>query len=901
MAFRWLWYLLPAVLGVAVACGREGQGPVTAPTQAPTLPPTQAASQTQDQPLPRRDVTFVVHLPGNTPPDEAVYVRVLPFDDWAWRPEETAALKPQGGGLWTGSLPVDEGGLVRYVYDRWDGGDWSRFKDMREASGGAIIIESRHLLMTPDVTRVEDVVETWNDRRGPASTGVIRGTVVDGATGSPLMDTNISIGGIHIATDHSGRFELERVATGSQRVTAFRNAGDYLPIATKVTVTEGATAEARIEMKRARAVEVTFDVGLPADTPPEAEIRLAGNVFQAGARPGVQPTNPVMAGRLLLPRLERLGNGRARTTLSLHEGTYLQYFYTVGSSSRGREYGGEGQYAYRSLVVDGPSQTRHDQVKTWRPGTGSVQITLRLTVPPNTAPGTPIAFNAGPSHWMTQTGAREWTFFLYGFPGQREDYRFVLGDDGLGWDGSPGLGEDGLRTFVYPASDAVLRHQVVRWKYSPEVMSVGAGGVAEVTFRVSVPPDTARDATVRIVGNTRPLQAGITMSRDAANPWMRQTTVSLPVGEDIVYWYEKADAAAIADRKRSLAIRYHPIEINDWVVAWPGSPTNVAGVRAGFLTGIYTPDFWSDGFLNLSPETMERIKAHNGGWVVVSSVWHFGRLDPPLVESRRVLAPSVLTPREDILAQARIAREKGLKILLGPQFNMEMLPNGPQAICRTQTREWLEAWLVEAEKMWMWNASVAEEAGAEAMLLPGYCFHVFNWMDESDPYTAEFDRKVSALIEKVRQVFHGKLIVSGDRQELAFPGFADMVGVTTYGTGHPDLPYDASVEEWRAAYDALFAGTVDPLYQRWGKPVLFYTVHLPPITGDPTHSKQGAQAARLEAIFQALKDRPWVVGTFMWDYAMVDAPLNPEAYGVRGRQGEAVLAKYYGMWGGSGE
>ena len=339
--------------------------------------------------------------------------------------------------------------------------------------------------------------------------------------------------------------------------------------------------------------------------------------------------------------------------------------------------------------------------------------------------------------------------------------------------------------------------------------------------------------------------------------------------------------------------------VDDWVTAWSDSSPGAVGARPGFITGIYTPDFWSDGFLELSASTFERIKAHNAGFVVVSSVWSYGRNQPlPEVEPRRIRAPSVLTTREDIMAQARIAREQGLEVILGPQFNMEMAPGGLEAVCRSHSREWLDAWLLEAERLWMWHAIVAEEAGAAALLLPGYCFHVFSSVDDTPASAAEFDGKVATLIEKVRGAYSGKLIINGGVREFDFPGLANLVGVTTYDTGHPDLPHDATVAQWKEAYDKLFAQSVDPIHERWGKPVFFYTIHLPPVPGDPEPTGQEAQARRLEGIFQALENRPWVAGALSWAYSMIDAPLNASSDGLRAQLAEAVLVKYYGMYSG---
>ena len=313
-------------------------------------------------------------------------------------------MTPEGNGTWSGRILLEEGALVRYVYDRWDQQEWGDFKETREASGEAIQIESRYILVTPDLTDLHDTVETWNDLRMPAPTGTITGVVLDAATGAPLMDTNVSVGGIHTASDYDGGFRVERIVAGHQRVTAHRNLGDYQPASASVELLEGGVASVRIEMEAAPPVTVTFNVALPEDTPEEAEVRLVGSVFQAGARPGVTPNMPIMGTDLHLPTLQRVGDDRAVVTLELHQGTYVQYSYSIGSSSRGREFDDDGRSVYRSFVVDASSQTRNDLVATWRLSEPSVRVTLEVTVPSNTTLGAPVALNAGPSHWMTQTG-----------------------------------------------------------------------------------------------------------------------------------------------------------------------------------------------------------------------------------------------------------------------------------------------------------------------------------------------------------------------------------------------------------------------------------------------------------------------------------------------------------------
>ncbi len=52
------------------------------------------------------------------------------------------------------------------------------------------------------------------------------------------------------------------------------------------------------------------------------------------------------------------------------------------------------------------------------------------------------------------------------------------------------------------------------------------------------------------------------------------------------------------------------------------------------------------------------------------------------------------------------------------------------------------------------------------------------------------------------------------------------------------------------------------------------------------------QARQLDGLLQALDDRPWIAGTFMWAYRLVDGPVAAD--GQRSRIAEGVTARIYG-------
>ncbi len=87
---------------------------------------------------------------------------------------------------------------------------------------------ARFLDVSDGLSAVDDVVERWVDARATAlPAGSVSGVVVDAVSGAPLPDTNVTLGGLHIATDYADRFTFRDVAAGNQRITAHRDLHDY--------------------------------------------------------------------------------------------------------------------------------------------------------------------------------------------------------------------------------------------------------------------------------------------------------------------------------------------------------------------------------------------------------------------------------------------------------------------------------------------------------------------------------------------------------------------------------------------------------------------------------------------------------------------------------------------------
>jgi hypothetical protein len=863
------------------------------PTATPTLRPGKTPLPTPEPtatPIAGNLVEFRMRAPE--PPDgnpvRLLYLFAGDFQNFA------QITMDRGGEVWKATLELPPRGLVHYVYDHFANGDPSDgFKGKREAHGEAVKIHSRLLLTTPSRTTVDDVVETWNDTRVSVDTGALTGTVVDARTGEPVIDADVTAGGVHIATDFEGRFIFRDIAAGTQRVTAHTTLGDYAPSDATAAVSAGGTADVRITMDSARAMDVTFDVSLPADTPPDADIRVAGNIFQLGAY-RIHENMPRLVQDVDLVPLERVSPTRARGTVALHQGTHLSYYYTLSGAFWAREHDDQSQPAYREAVVSAERPTVVDRVEAWKSSDQHL-VELRITTPPDTDEAGFLSVTMGPSFRATRLSRTEFVVYLNGWAGNVIDYRLNWGDTSQVRDGSAGLDQDGRRQVVIGDADSVVEVVVERWTGHRDVSVAAPGSTVDIAFVATLPEGTTEAEHVGVVVDHGRAQQRFDLTKvDGATIWAG--TVRVTQGASVTYWIDASSADGVRrGPDRTLTAEYGGQVVNDWVVGWSDVPQPVT--RHDYITGVYTPDLFSSSMQAHTTPTYERIAAHNGGWVALSSVWQYGQILPfPTIESRQVYAPSVRTPRPHIVEQARKAREAGLKTLLAPQFNMEMVPGFGEQLNQVRSDAWWGGWFDVAEELWLWNADVAAEIDADALLLPGFVFHVFSGPGrfESDASFEAFDTRLAGLVERVRAVYDGKILISGGVRESELPGTADLVGVTTYDTGKPGLPPSASVDEWHTAYGALFVDAVDPLWERWGVPVLFYTINISaPSGGDGDEIEQARQ---LEGIMRAIDDRPWIAGSFMWAYHMVAQPVAAD--GLRNRLGEAVMARVYGAFAG---
>jgi hypothetical protein len=323
----------------------------------------------------------------------------------------------------------------------------------------------------PNPTQVTDVIAGWSDQPYAGAPGRILGRVVDSQTGDPLVERVISAGGLTTFSDGEGNFRIDGLPPGTQFVTAFSPDGSHLPAQQGVIIAGDASTPVELGLQPAELVHVTFELTVPADTPPAAVVRIAGNLVQLGNRftdlsGGVRTTITHM------PEMVRVDPTHFLAILPLYEGTDLHYKYTLGDGFWNAERGEDGALVTRQVLITGPEPILRDQVHSWS-ASGQSPLHFEVSLPPGTPPSEGVALQLKPGQWFAPLAMwfqddRLYTYDLYSplnFAGE-VFYRYCRSLACGSADDADTVGPDPAgRPLPDPASGASVKDQVERWQW----------------------------------------------------------------------------------------------------------------------------------------------------------------------------------------------------------------------------------------------------------------------------------------------------------------------------------------------------------------------------------------------------------------------------------------------------
>lgn len=383
-------------------------------TTGSTAVPTQAQATEQSAPtpvpLPLAETTFNVALPAALPGGATASVAVLdevtglPFNPTIYPLTQVDAQH------YTGKLALPVGGAIKYRYIYTNG------QPVQEDTAFDKLVRYRMLLVSGP-GEVSDVVSSWEGQPFSGETGRAQGQILDAASGVPVADVMVTLGGQQSFTDSLGNFAVDNLVPGTHNMAIYSVDGSFQPFQQGVTIASGAVTPIGVGLEPSKNVRVTFDVSVPASTVAGAPLRLAGNLTQLG-NTFSDLTGGVNTLASRMPVVVPAGDQRYSVTLDLPAGTYVQYKYTLGDGLWNSEHKGDGGFLLRELIVPERDTVIQDTVATWASGQGA-PILFEVQGPSNTPAGDYVSIQFNPFGWteavpMWALGNNRWVYKLFG-------------------------------------------------------------------------------------------------------------------------------------------------------------------------------------------------------------------------------------------------------------------------------------------------------------------------------------------------------------------------------------------------------------------------------------------------------------------------------------------------------
>lgn len=405
-------FLLISILLTACSGGfgfsTEGRAPTPAPVQSPT--PAAAAS-----------VTLIANPPAGTPADVGIALELL--DDLT-TPERNSRLltmerTPQG--QYRVELTPALGTVLYYRFIRL-GPDAS----FETTPAGEPAFRRAHVL---DSQTLEDTLAGWADASYSGGVGRITGTVISASDGQPLAEIAVFAGGQTTFSDQAGRFQFNGLQPGYHRITLISPSGAYQTAQQGAYVDVDSATPASFVLEPALAVQVAFQVTVPADTLPGSDVRLMANARQCGFRftnaGAHDPASPSV-----VPQLMMVDETHYIFVTTLYAGMDLRYKYTLGDGDWNAEHDPDGNYVTRQVIVPDSDLVLEDSVSTWH-SDNQATVRFHVMVPANTPDGETVSLQLEPAAGlppipMWRLGEDEWYYILYSplEPGETLRYRY---------------------------------------------------------------------------------------------------------------------------------------------------------------------------------------------------------------------------------------------------------------------------------------------------------------------------------------------------------------------------------------------------------------------------------------------------------------------------------------------
>ncbi|PWB53017.1 MAG: hypothetical protein C3F13_10375 [Anaerolineales bacterium] len=455
----WNFFGLVLVFSLLAGCNFPGLSSITSDE-------SQTSNGSEIQPS---EVTFTASLPQPLQAGDSVYLNVLDeVTGLSFNPQKYI-MQADSSLSYSVTLPLTVGRVIKYRYSR------EGVTSVNEHLYNDRPVRYR-LYNVQGPGSVQDVISRWTDTETTGPSGRIMGKVQDLTTGKGIGNILVTAGGEQSFSLADGSFLLEGLPPGTHTLVFYALDGAYQIFQQGAVVAADSTTPVVIHLRPTKLVTVIFTVRVPANTPPGANIRLAGNLTQMGNTfADLSGGVSTLASRM--PNLGKLADGRYMLTLFLPSDTYIEYKYTLGDGLWSSERTTGGEFKLRTLNVPGSELQQDDVIDTWL-APGGRPIQFNVGVPANTPESESVSIQFNPGFgWLepltmqpvigTQ-GPPEWQFTLMGpFNNQTSlHYRYCRQEQCDAADDSSTMGPNAIGREINPKTNpGMIKDSVTSWAW----------------------------------------------------------------------------------------------------------------------------------------------------------------------------------------------------------------------------------------------------------------------------------------------------------------------------------------------------------------------------------------------------------------------------------------------------
>ena len=355
--------------------------PDTSQSRVPFVPSTDAL------------VTFRVTLPEPLLPGDSIFLTILDEVTGLGLNPKRYIMEAEDDTNYYVILPFVLGSMIQYRYQR----QGSTLSQEHLPDGRPVRYRIYHV-EGPGI--VEDIVSRWTNTTFEGLGGELRGRITDATTGIPLPSIMVAAAGNQVYTHADGSFIMKQLSPGTHNLVAFSLDGAYHPFQQGALIQANSSTHAEITLQPSDLITVTFQVNLPDDTPPDAPVRLAGNIYQLG-NSFTDLSGGISALVSRMPTLNKQQDGPYSLTLQLPSGIDFRYKYTLGDGLWNAERTDSGEFALRQIIVPEHDIQIQDTVDSWSFGVQG-EIIIETQAPTSTPPQAVVYIQFDPGFGWTE-------------------------------------------------------------------------------------------------------------------------------------------------------------------------------------------------------------------------------------------------------------------------------------------------------------------------------------------------------------------------------------------------------------------------------------------------------------------------------------------------------------------